>query len=111
MGFIKTVPYFYISVNFYIYFKYDYAENSFSHLQNTIKNDRTIDLSFAFHRSSFAKMADGHVGPRLSPGTKTELRMEGSTMALLMILVRRPSGPSYRYAIGYRDTRAEMPVG
>lgn len=71
MGFIKAVPYFYISVNFYIYFKYDYAENSFSHLQDTIKNDRTIDLSFAFHRSSFAKMADGHVGPRLSPGTRT----------------------------------------
>lgn len=30
-------------------------------------------------------------------------------MVLLMILVRRPSGPSYRYAIGYRDTRADKP--
>lgn len=42
---------------------------------------------------------------------KERLRMEGGTMALLMILVRQPSGPSYRYAIGYRDTRAETPVG
>lgn len=73
MGFVKcmAVPYLYISVNFYIYFKHNYAENSFSHLQDTIKNDRTIDLSFVFHRSSFAKMAVGHVGPRLSPGTRT----------------------------------------
>lgn len=73
MGFVKcmAVPYFYISINFYIYFKHNYAKNSFSHLQDTIKNDRTIDLSFVFHRSSFAKMAVGHVGPRLSPGTRT----------------------------------------
>lgn len=90
---------------FYVYLAQRCEKWSSSHLRDTKMTERSI--------SSFTArvLQKWPTGMSKDSGKENGLRTEGSTMALLMILVRRPSGPSYRYAIEYRDTRAETPVG